>query len=264
MSTNYPVNPRVRAFGKARIDIAQRAHSREDWDKLWKRPIHPFPFAWGDCWKQCVEYKVDDFAAEVGFFIDILGLPVNAFDPGYAMFTSPHGDFFFAVVPAPEDGESTPPDALRLQFMVTDILATTTELESRGIEFEQPPQPCQPGSSLYIGYFRTPHGICVDLWGMVKTVKSATIIAEQEEEDEDDLLDELEDEEDEDEEFFPGLADDKDDEENEKSVEEVKPRPISRVPLPPVDEEDDDLDDLDDLEDIDDDDDVEYVDVDTP
>jgi catechol 2,3-dioxygenase-like lactoylglutathione lyase family enzyme len=267
MSTNYPVNPRVRAFGKARIDIAQRARSREDWDKLWKHPIHSFPFAWGDCWKQCVEYKVDDFAAEVGFFIDILGLPVNAFDPGYAMFTSPHGDFFFAIVPATEDNPSTPPDALRLQFMVADILATTQELESRGIEFEQPPQPCQPGSSLYIGYFRTPHGICVDLWGMVKAEKSTYAASEDEEadeEEEEDLLDELEDEEDEEEEFFPGL-DDNDSKENE---EEVKPIPPTRVPLPLEDtEEDDDLDDLDDIddtEDIDESDDVEYVDVDEP
>ena len=167
MATNYPVNPRVRAFGKARIDIARRAHSHEDWEKLWKRPVHSFPFAWGDCWKQCIEYKVDDFPAEVGFFIDVLGLPVNAFDPDYAQFTSPHGDFFFAVIPTPEDHYSTPPDALRLQFLVADIFATTEELQSRGIVFEQPPQPCQAGSSLYIGYFRTPHGICVDLWGIV-------------------------------------------------------------------------------------------------
>jgi len=38
------------------------------------------------------------------------------------------------------------------------------------IAFEQPPQPCQPGSSLHISNFRTPHGICVELWGVVKAV----------------------------------------------------------------------------------------------
>src|SRR4030067_3777473 len=169
MVTNYPVNSRVRAYGKARIDIAQRAKTPEEWENLWVRPSNSFPFEWGKSWKQCVEYKVDDFAAEVGFFIDVLGLPVNAFDPGYAMFTSPQGDFFFSVVPTPPGGTSTPPDAIRLQFMVSDIFATSRELEKREIAFEQPPQPLQPGPSLPIAYFRTPHGISVDLWGMVKT-----------------------------------------------------------------------------------------------
>jgi catechol 2,3-dioxygenase-like lactoylglutathione lyase family enzyme len=161
------INPRFRAYGKARIDIAKRAKTRQDWDELWKGSTNPFPFTWGESWKQCVEYKVDDFAAEVGFFVDILGLPVNAFDPAYAMFTSPGGDFFIGVVPTPKKGNSTPKDAIRLQFMVKEIMETTKELERRGVRFEQQPQPCQPGSSLHIAYFHTPHGIPVDLWGYI-------------------------------------------------------------------------------------------------
>jgi len=175
MATIYPVNPRIRAYGKARIDIAQRVKNPEDWEKLWVRPSNPFPFIWGESWKHCVEYKVDDFPAEVGFFIDVLGLEVNAFDPGYAMFTSPQGDFFLAVVPAPAGGNSTPPDALRLQFMVIDILTTTRELEKRGIVFDQPPQSIQPGSSHWISSFHTPHGIPVDLWGIVAAETSPSV-----------------------------------------------------------------------------------------
>jgi catechol 2,3-dioxygenase-like lactoylglutathione lyase family enzyme len=161
------VNPRFRAYGKARIDIARRATSRADWDQLWKRSTFPFPFNWGESWKQCIEYKVTDFAAEVGFFIDILGLPVNAFDPDYAMFTSPDGEFFFSVVPAEEGQPATPPGAIRIQFMVDNILELAADLERRGITFEHWPQPCVGGSSLFIGYFRTPHGIGIDLWGLV-------------------------------------------------------------------------------------------------
>ena len=164
----FPVNPRVRAYGKARLDIASRVHTPSDWEKLWKRPAFPFPFTWGAYWKQCIEYKVDDFAAEVGFYTDILGLSVNALDPGYAMFTSPGGDFFIAIVPTFEGAQCTPPDAIRIQFMVADVLATAQELERRGVSIEQWPQPCADGSTLYIGYFRTPHGICVDLWGLVE------------------------------------------------------------------------------------------------
>ena len=175
MSTNYPINPRVRAFGKARIDIAERAKNPADWEKLWKPPSASYPFVLGESWKQCVEYRVDDFAAEVGFFIDVLGLPVNAFDPGYAMFTSPQRDFFFAVVPTPHAEQSTPPDAFRLQFMVKDIISTTHELEQRGVFFEQPPLPLHPGSSLSIAGFRTPHGICIELWGMVMSSASSDV-----------------------------------------------------------------------------------------
>ena len=164
----YPVNPKFRAYGKARLDIAQRAASSSDWEKLWKKPANSFPFTWGEPWKQCVEYRVDDFAAEVGFWIDVIGLPVNAFDPDYAMFTSPGRDFNFAIVPAPPGSHSTPSDAIRIQFMLEDVLAAAAILEGRGVVFEQWPQPCAASSSLYIGYFRTPHGICVDLWGVVE------------------------------------------------------------------------------------------------
>jgi len=162
----YHVNPRFRAYGKARIDIAQRAATRDDWDRLWKKSTFPFPFSWGQSWKQCVEYRVADFAAEVGFFIDILGFPVNAFDPDYAMFTSPNGEFFFSVVPAQADEESTPPDAIRLQFMVVKIIETAVELQRRGVVFEQWPAPAGENSPLLIGSFRTPHGIGIDLWGI--------------------------------------------------------------------------------------------------
>jgi catechol 2,3-dioxygenase-like lactoylglutathione lyase family enzyme len=169
----FPVNPRMRAYGKARLDIASRVQTPSDWEKLWKRPAYPFPFTWGVYWKQCIEYKVDDFPAEVGFFTDFLGLPVNALDPGYAMFTSPGGDFFIAIVPTPEGMRSTPQDAIRIQFMVADVFATARELEQRGISLEQWPQPCADGSDLFIGYFRTPHGICVDLWGLVEAKNSS-------------------------------------------------------------------------------------------
>lgn len=163
----HPINPRFRAYGKARLDIARRAATRSEWERLWKEPAFPFPFTWGEWWKQCIEYKVDDFAAEVGFYTDILGLPVIAFDPNYAMFTSPAEEFYLAIIPAFEPGKSTPAEALRIQFMVANIFETVRELERRGIVFEQKPQPCERGSSMFLTYFRTPHGICVDLWGLV-------------------------------------------------------------------------------------------------
>jgi len=163
--TAYPINPRYRAYGKARIDIAKRAETRDDWDQLWKKPTHPFPFSWGSSWRQCIEYKVSDFPAEVGFFIDILGFPVNAFDPDYAMFTSPSGDFYFSVVPTRDGENPTPKEAIRLQFMVQNIVDTAAELERRGVKFDQLPARIADNSAFLIGSFHTPHGIGIELWG---------------------------------------------------------------------------------------------------
>jgi catechol 2,3-dioxygenase-like lactoylglutathione lyase family enzyme len=159
------VSPKVRAYGKARIDIAKRVVTRQDWDTLWKQPQYAFPFKWGKYWKQCIEYRVDDFASEIGFFIDVLGFPVLAFDPSYAMFSSPAGEFTFAVVQTTEDNLSTPADAIRIQFMVEDIAVTVEELERRGVRFVQQPAPLSEGSSMYLAAFQTPHGILMEVWG---------------------------------------------------------------------------------------------------
>jgi catechol 2,3-dioxygenase-like lactoylglutathione lyase family enzyme len=166
----HHIPARVRAYGRARIEIAQRAQSRQDWDALWKPPQQPFLFDWGEPWKQCIEYSVDDFAAEVGFLIDVLGLPVNAFNADYAMFTSPNQDFYFAVVQTQNGARSTPPDALRLQFMVTDIFATTQELERRGVHLAQEARPIFEGSRQWVASFHTPHGIALEIWGLVEMV----------------------------------------------------------------------------------------------
>ena len=178
----HHVNPRFRAYGKARIDIAKRAASRDDWDRLWVKPAHPFPFSWGRSWKQCIEYKVADFPAEVGFFIDILGFPVNAFDPDYAMFTSPKGDFYFSVIPVQDKKELTTPDAFRLQFMVANIYQTASELEKRGIKFDQWPSYTSQQSSLLIGSFRTPNGISIELWGMDRSEDDDLTFVDEDEE----------------------------------------------------------------------------------
>ncbi len=161
---SHHINPRFRAYGKARLDIARRAHSRQDWERMWKPTMHPFAFRWGTRWKHCIEYRVDDFAAEVGFFIDVLGFPVKAFNESYAMFTSPDEAFYLAILPADERHPAAPPDALRLQFMISALERTVEELARRGVEFALPPQPIAPGSSMHIAVFHTPHGLPVELW----------------------------------------------------------------------------------------------------
>jgi catechol 2,3-dioxygenase-like lactoylglutathione lyase family enzyme len=164
------ISGKIRAYGKARLDMARRATSRQEWEALWKESRYPFPFKWGNGWRYCMEYRVDDFAAEVGFLIDILGFPVVSLDDNYAMFTGPEGDFYFVVVAA-EEGQSTPADAIRLQFMIQNIYQVAEELQRRGIELEHEPQVYAENSSLHYCSFRTPHGITIDLWDNFEKVE---------------------------------------------------------------------------------------------
>ena len=161
---------KCKSLGEARLKIAAEAKTPEDWERLWNKPAHDYPFKWGDCWKQCIEYFVDDFVSEVGFFIDILGFPPNAFDKCYAMFTSPDRAFYFSIACSTTENKTTPPDSIRIQFMIDDILATAAKLENRGIVFEKKPTHFdEVGSPLFTGFFRSPNGVRIDLWGMVDT-----------------------------------------------------------------------------------------------
>jgi len=165
MQSSTTWKEKCRQFGLQRLAIAAQAKTTEEWQQMWKAPAHPYPFTWGPCWKQCIEYRVEDHAAELGFFVDILGLECNALGNDFAMLTNEAGDFYFAIRPC-EEGSSTPPDALNLQFMLSNIQETAIRLEQRGIVFEKPVQPYEPNSPMLTGTFRTPHGIAVDLWGM--------------------------------------------------------------------------------------------------
>ncbi len=41
MPSNYHINPRIRAYGKARIDVTRRAKDEIEWQKLWREPVEP-------------------------------------------------------------------------------------------------------------------------------------------------------------------------------------------------------------------------------
>lgn len=163
MSPAPHISPRVRAYGKARIDITRRAKDEEEWRRLWKAPSQPYAFTMGEGWKFNLVYTVDDFAAEIGFFIDVLGFQVLAFSPSQAQLASADGNFAFTVLTAKDEGSSSPPEALRLQLNVEAIIQTVRELERRGVSIDQQPTPVQAGSTWQIASFRTPHGVTIEL-----------------------------------------------------------------------------------------------------
>ena len=126
MSPAPHVSPRIRAYGKARIDITRRARDEAEWRRLWKEPSQPYAFKPGRGWAINWVYTVDDYAAEIGFLIDVLGFPVLAFSPSQAQLASPEGGFALTVLSAREDSLATPPDSVHLQLSVAALSPTVT------------------------------------------------------------------------------------------------------------------------------------------
>jgi hypothetical protein len=158
-----------RALGLARVEFAKAARTEEDWKK-WQEPQNKFAFEWGSCWNNTIEYKVSDYEAEVGFFIDVLGCDCNTISSDYAMFMGPQKEFFLSVR-KPKDGESfTAPDAIAIEFMIKDMKGTVERLKSRGVRFTIEPRKESADSPMLISSFKTPHGIKVCLWSMENPV----------------------------------------------------------------------------------------------
>jgi predicted enzyme related to lactoylglutathione lyase len=250
MATQYRVDPRIRAYGKARIDVTRRAHNEREWQSLWREPRFPFPFTWADGWKQCMQYTVEDFAAEIGFFIDVLGFPVSAFSPNYAQFTSPDQAFFFGVAAVHEGGQVAPPDSLSIQFMLSDLDGAIQQLEQRGVVFERKPE--KEAVSPPIAVLRSPHGVRIELWGasqvqpavqpeVAQGADQADFWSDEGADDELDVDDEVDDEKDPAQMEFDELEDDEaseepvyvdDEEETPKDKPPAQP-PSTQKPAPP-------------------------------
>jgi hypothetical protein len=160
---------RFHAYGRARVEIAQKVSSQQDWEKLWKSPRNSFPFVFasGLSWKQCMEYHVLDYESEIGFWIDGIGLDVIAFGPVYSQFSIPSSDFTFAVTPTTDTLTLTPPGSIRFQFMIKDLSFVVDELISRKIVIYQFPLPIEEKSAMHVASFLTPNGHPIDLWGEI-------------------------------------------------------------------------------------------------
>jgi catechol 2,3-dioxygenase-like lactoylglutathione lyase family enzyme len=168
MSPAPHVSPKIRAYGKARIDITRRARDEAEWRRLWKEPSQPYAFKPGPGWAINWVYTVEDYAAEIGFLIDVLGFPVLAFSPSQAQLASPEGGFALTILSAREDLPATPPDSVHLQLSVAALYPTVRELERRGVTFDRQPSPAGEDLAWQSAAFRTPHGIVIELVGEVQ------------------------------------------------------------------------------------------------
>ena len=165
--THLPQTTDWRALGARRLERAAAARSADDYRAATTGQQHPWTFEWGSCWTATVTYRVADYAAELGFFVDGLGFALNALGPDFCMFAAPDRSWFFCIVPATDEVPATPADAIHLGFMLADVAASAAEIERRGIAFTEPVAPWgDPPGPMLTGALHTPNGIRVELWGM--------------------------------------------------------------------------------------------------
>ena len=143
--------------------ICRQCKNRERLGQVgnWK---NEFAFEFGSCWNQTIEYKVNDFEAEVGFFIDVLGFDCNSISEDYAMLMGPKKECFFSVRKPKENESATPADAITIEFMLADIFETAKKLSDRGIELTKEVSMDVPDYPLYDAKFQTPNGLSVRVW----------------------------------------------------------------------------------------------------
>lgn len=150
-------------LGEKRIEAHQKGNSSYPS----KNSYSPY---WGNCWKLSFEYKVSNFPSEAGFFVDILGFEFNVFTSTYLMLTNPDQDSFFSIIQTKENDVPTPPESIRMHFVVKDIFSLVNELRDKHSIPILSPELAGEGSNLYSSILNTPHGVKIELWGSKKII----------------------------------------------------------------------------------------------
>lgn len=157
---------RLRALGSERRARVAGAANREEWREAMRNSI-TFPVTWGSCWKQAVEYAVEDLDAETGFYAEVLGMKTMILDADRSMFCDNDGAFCITAIAPTDERPAMPAGSLSIELMIENIVETAREFEARGAEFDEFPREEGPGSPLYTGVLRTPGGVCLRLWSLV-------------------------------------------------------------------------------------------------
>ena len=111
--------------------------------------------------RQMFEYQVEDFEAELGFYVSVLGLANIALTDEYALFKHPEHEYCISFrkntsnVTAANTG-------LKLLFMTTNIPTAVAHLELSGLV---PECEIRKGSPVQdVIHFATPAGVAVEIW----------------------------------------------------------------------------------------------------
>lgn len=162
------------ARGREILDFARGA-DRDAWKSEWTRP----EYALGepeDCWTHFTLTSVADFDAELGFFVDALGLDIFMMqqasddEPGTTTMAmlAPHvadgpAPFIIGIRPADVDAPAVAPDSVSWEFMTKDLPTAWSRLITAGADVVR-----EPWDEGWIdrATVRTPSGHEVRLWSL--------------------------------------------------------------------------------------------------
>jgi len=156
-----------RDLGNERIALAEKCTAEKSWMTAWTGARHPFPIKWGECWKAVIELSVQDFAAELGFFLHILGFDVNAIEPNWAMLMTPDKAYMFSLIQATEERPAVSGASISIEFMVEGITALASELTNRGLGVSPLQAEWGEEAPMRTFGFTSPNGLNIKVWGMV-------------------------------------------------------------------------------------------------
>lgn len=157
---------RCAELGRARLErIARFNLNGRDESDPWPEPPS-YPFVPSQYWLSTIELNVADHAAEVGFWIDLLGFSMGAFWDDALMVRSPDNTFGLSLYPA---GEDRPPvQGVRIELMIDNLVEAAQALKERGVIDDAPfGEPWGAENVMRTCVLTSPSGIRVSLLGQV-------------------------------------------------------------------------------------------------
>lgn len=104
-----------------------------------------------------VEYKVKDYAAEIGFWVQTFGVTLLSIDDEYALLTDADRTFTISIK---ADYVAHDVSGFSLQWFTDNLGDTTDALDARGIAYETYYQ----SSNQRFVRLQTPAGVNVEIW----------------------------------------------------------------------------------------------------
>ncbi len=159
------LHERCRAFGEERIEALARCKEPGDFQKLWPAGKADWPFTWGECWKAVPIIHLEDYAAELGFFVDVLGFQSFATWEGGCFLAAPESEFKLGLADTRE-GTAVDPASFQLDLMVGNIEEAAATLVERGV-IERADLHPEWGEEQRMRTLclKSPNGISLKLWG---------------------------------------------------------------------------------------------------
>lgn len=115
----------------------------------------------GVVFRQMFEYAVVDFVREVGFFSEVFGFSIVAMTSGYALFTTPGGDFHFSFRLA-DELQLTQIQGIKLLFMTGNLDSAESHFRATGLIADLAVREGSPSQRVL--HLNSPAGLPIETW----------------------------------------------------------------------------------------------------